>query len=200
MDSRGLTFAKIPRDSSCEVRGTLGGSHKPDADRGATARAVECRERRLGLAEGRNEAQTIGFRHGSLALRAAEFPTLQLGMSRLKVGETDSLLPPHVAPLFTLSLPGQPGNRAIRPRTGRRPCRGGRLRPTNLPPQSTGYAGPRRPARQSRWRRALRLPARSTPRGRQIGSAPAHRCRAIRSLRPAARGIRSPARGHRLPR
>src|SRR4029077_9877813 len=49
----------------------LVGRDETNADHGAAARTTERRERRLGLAEGWNESETVRFRHASLALRTS---------------------------------------------------------------------------------------------------------------------------------
>ncbi len=54
-----------------------------DADHRAATWAAEGRERRLGLAEGWNESETVRLRHAPFALRAAKLTTIQLGMGRL---------------------------------------------------------------------------------------------------------------------
>ena len=81
------------------MRAELGDCDKADADSRAAARAVESRERRLGLTQGWNVPQPIGGGHTPFALGASEFAAPQLGVCRLEVGEADSLLPSHVAPL-----------------------------------------------------------------------------------------------------
>ena len=75
----------------------LVGRDEANADHRAAARTAERRERRLGLAEGWNESETVRFCHAPLALRASKLATVQLAMGRLEVGEADSLLSSRLA-------------------------------------------------------------------------------------------------------
>src|SRR5207245_10547713 len=69
----------------------LVGRDETNADHGAASRTAHCRERGLGLAEGRNDSETIGLRNAPLALGAAKLAAIKLGVRRLEVGEANSL-------------------------------------------------------------------------------------------------------------
>src|SRR5712691_577478 len=75
----------------------LGGGDEADADHGSAPRTAELRERGRGLPECGHEPEAVGLRHFSLALRTTELATRELGLCGLQVGETDPLLPSHLA-------------------------------------------------------------------------------------------------------